>query len=85
MPSSTSSDGIEWFRYPFVATHDLAKTWLTTETLPGLAPNTLDAYTVAKNSRQRLLNERNSNVQLSTSAWNSWRTRTSIICPLSGS
>jgi site-specific recombinase XerD len=44
MPSSTSSDDIEWFRYPFVAAHDLAKTWLTTETLLGLAPNTLDAY-----------------------------------------
>ena len=44
MPSSTSSDDLEWFRYPFVAAHDLAKTWLTTETLLGLAPNTLDAY-----------------------------------------
>jgi integrase/recombinase XerD len=44
MPSSTSADAIEWFRYPFVAVHDLAKTWLTTETLLGLAPNTLDAY-----------------------------------------
>jgi hypothetical protein len=44
MPSSTSADAIEWFRYPFVATHELAKTWLTTETLLGLAPNTLDAY-----------------------------------------
>ena len=42
MPSST--DSIEWFRYPFVAAHDLAKAWLTTETLLGLAPNTLDAY-----------------------------------------
>jgi integrase/recombinase XerD len=44
MFSSTSPDAIEWFRYPFVATHDLAKAWLTTETLLGLAPNTLDAY-----------------------------------------
>lgn len=44
MPSSTSSGNVEWFRYPFAATHDLAKTWLTTETLLGLAPNTLDAY-----------------------------------------
>ena len=44
MPSSSSSDAIEWFRYPFVAANDLAKIWLTTETLLGLAPNTLDAY-----------------------------------------
>src|SRR6266700_4392096 len=44
MPSSTGSDEIEWFRYPFVAAHDFAKTWLRTETLLGLAPNTLDAY-----------------------------------------
>ena len=44
MPLSTGSDEIEWFRYPFVAAHDLAKKWLTTETLLGLAPNTLDAY-----------------------------------------
>ena len=44
MSSSTNSDAIEWFRYPFVAANDLAKTWLTTETLLGLAPNTLDAY-----------------------------------------
>ena len=44
MAQPSSSDGIEWFRYPFVAAHDLAKTWLTTETLLGLAPNTLDAY-----------------------------------------
>src|SRR5260370_21286911 len=44
MPSFTDSDTIEWFRYPFVAAHDLARAWLTTETLLGLAPNTLDAY-----------------------------------------
>jgi integrase/recombinase XerD len=44
MPQPSSSDEIEWFRYPFVAAHDLARTWLTTETLLGLAPNTLDAY-----------------------------------------
>ena len=44
MPQPSSSDAIEWFRYPFVAVHDLAKTWLTTEKLLGLAPNTLDAY-----------------------------------------
>src|SRR5947209_15050082 len=44
MPSFTDSDIIEWFRYPFVAAHDLAKAWLTTETLLGLASNTLDAY-----------------------------------------
>lgn len=44
MSSSTSPDPIEWFRYPFVAAHELAKEWLTTETLLGLAPNTLDAY-----------------------------------------
>lgn len=44
MSSSTSPDSIEWFRYPFVAAHDLARQWLTTETLLGLAPNTLDAY-----------------------------------------
>lgn len=44
MSSSTSPDSIEWFRYPFVAAHDLAEAWLTTETLLGLAPNTLDAY-----------------------------------------
>ena len=44
MPSSTKPDAIEWFRYPFVATHDLARAWLTTEILLGLAPNTLDAY-----------------------------------------
>ena len=44
MSSSTNSDAIEWFRYPFVAANDLAKTWLTTEALLGLAPNTLDAY-----------------------------------------
>src|SRR5256885_16614767 len=41
---SSSTDLIEWFRYPFVATDALAKAWLTTETLLGLAPNTLDAY-----------------------------------------
>ena len=41
---SSSTDPIEWFRYPFVATDTLAKAWLTTETLLGLAPNTLDAY-----------------------------------------
>jgi integrase/recombinase XerD len=41
---SSPTDPIEWFRYPFVAAHDLVKTWLTTETLLGLAPNTLDAY-----------------------------------------
>ena len=41
---SSSTDPIEWFRYPFVATDALAKAWLTTETLLGLAPNTLDAY-----------------------------------------
>jgi hypothetical protein len=44
MPSPTSSDALEWFRYPSVAVHDLAKTWLTTETLLGLAPKALDAY-----------------------------------------
>jgi site-specific recombinase XerD len=38
------TDPIEWFRYPFVAAHDLAKEWLTTESLLGLAPNTLDTY-----------------------------------------
>ena len=41
---SSPTDPIEWFRYPFVAAHDLAKAWLTTETLLGLASNTLDAY-----------------------------------------
>lgn len=41
---SSSTDPIEWFRYPFVATDALAKAWLTTEMLLGLAPNTLDAY-----------------------------------------
>jgi len=41
---SSSTDPIEWFRYPFVATDALAKAWLTTETLLGLASNTLDAY-----------------------------------------
>src|SRR6266702_4231123 len=41
---SSSTDPIEWFRYPFVAAYDLAKAWLTTETLLGLASNTLDAY-----------------------------------------
>jgi site-specific recombinase XerD len=41
---SSSTDPIEWFRYPFVATDALTKAWLTTETLLGLAPNTLDAY-----------------------------------------
>lgn len=44
MPQPPSSDNIEWFRYPFVAVHDQARIWLTTETLLGLAPNTLDAY-----------------------------------------
>jgi site-specific recombinase XerD len=44
MPQPTNSDDIEWFRYSFVAIHDLAKTWLTTEKLLGLASNTLDAY-----------------------------------------
>ncbi len=44
MSSSSSPDTIEWFRYPFVAADALAKAWLTTETLLGLAPNTLDAY-----------------------------------------
>src|SRR5947209_6416601 len=44
MPSFTDSDIIEWFRYPFVAAHELARAWLSTETLLGLAPNTLDAY-----------------------------------------
>ena len=41
---TSPTDSLEWFRYPFVAAHDLAKAWLTTETLLGLAPNTLDAY-----------------------------------------
>jgi site-specific recombinase XerD len=41
---TSPTDPIEWFRYPFVAAHDTAKAWLTTETLLGLAPNTLDAY-----------------------------------------
>src|SRR5690348_7014796 len=41
---SSSTDPIDWFRYPFVATDALAKAWLTTETLLGLASNTLDAY-----------------------------------------
>src|SRR5690349_22714586 len=41
---SSSTDPIEWFRYPFVATDALAKAWLTTEMLLGLAPNTLAAY-----------------------------------------
>lgn len=44
MPSSHDPDPIEWFRYPFIATHDLARSWLQTEGLLGLAPNTLDAY-----------------------------------------
>lgn len=44
MSSSTDPDAIEWLRYPFVAANALARTWLTTETLLGLAPNTLDAY-----------------------------------------
>jgi integrase/recombinase XerD len=44
MASSLDSDAVEWFRYPFVAAHEQARTWLTTETLLGLAPNTLDAY-----------------------------------------
>lgn len=35
---------IEWFRYPFVVAHELARAWLTSEMLLGLAPNTLDAY-----------------------------------------
>lgn len=35
---------IEWFRYPFVAAHDFGRAWLKSETLLGLAPNTLDAY-----------------------------------------
>jgi integrase/recombinase XerD len=41
---SSPTDPIEWFRYPFIATDALAKAWLTTESLLGLAPNTLDAY-----------------------------------------
>jgi len=41
---SSPADPIEWFRYPFIATDALAKAWLTTESLLGLAPNTLDAY-----------------------------------------
>ncbi len=44
MASSLDSDAVEWFRYPFVAANAQAKAWLTTETLLGLAPNTLDAY-----------------------------------------
>jgi site-specific recombinase XerD len=44
MPSSTSAEALEWFRYLFVAAHDFAKTWLRTEKLLGLAPTTLDAY-----------------------------------------
>jgi len=44
MSSFTDPDTIEWFRYPFVAAHELARAWLGTETLLGLAPNTLDAY-----------------------------------------
>ena len=44
MSSSPNSDAIEWFRYPFVAADPLARAWLTTETLLGLASNTLDAY-----------------------------------------
>ena len=44
MSSSTDPDAIEWFRYPFVAAHEQAKAWMTTETLLGLASTTLDAY-----------------------------------------
>ena len=44
MSAWTSPDAIEWFRYPYVAAHTPAKAWLTTETLLGLAPETLDAY-----------------------------------------
>jgi integrase/recombinase XerD len=44
MPSPTDSVAIEWFRYPLVAADALARAWLSTETLLGLAPNTLDAY-----------------------------------------
>jgi integrase/recombinase XerD len=44
MSSPTDPDTIEWFRYPFAAANALARAWLTTETLLGLAPNTLDAY-----------------------------------------
>jgi len=44
MASSLDSDAVEWFRYPFVAVNAQARAWLTTETLLGLAPNTLDAY-----------------------------------------
>jgi integrase/recombinase XerD len=44
MSSSTDPDAIEWFRYPLVAVHEQARAWITTESLLGLAPNTLDAY-----------------------------------------
>lgn len=44
MSSSPDPDAIEWFRYPFVAAHEQARAWITTETLLGLASNTLDAY-----------------------------------------
>ena len=44
MASSPASDSIKWFRYPFGAAHELAKVWFPTETLPGCAPNSLDAF-----------------------------------------
>jgi integrase/recombinase XerD len=44
MPSPTDSVAIEWFRYPLVAADALARARLSTETLLGLAPNTMDAY-----------------------------------------
>ncbi len=42
--SPSSDHELEWFRYPFVAVNELARAWLRTEILLGLAPNTLDAY-----------------------------------------
>src|SRR5437660_5169207 len=44
MPRTSRSDDIEWFRYPHVSTFPLAREWLTTEYLLGLASNTLAAY-----------------------------------------
>lgn len=44
MHAWTDPDTIEWFRYPLTAAHAYASRWITSETLLGLAANTLDAY-----------------------------------------
>jgi len=37
-------EDVRWDRYPAVAGHDMARRWIETQVLLGMAPNTVDAY-----------------------------------------